>query len=109
MPTEFESYAHRDLTRKQIKKHAAQYTDVDMFTLIGGDEDNFPFLIRSSPDDEFGVMFWNKTVGFMEYTDEDSVRAYAAVQYLLDHAFPRFDSFADAEQYSKDHAWPRKP
>ena len=44
MEREFVSYAYQDLPRKKIKKYAAQYEGVDMATLIGADEDNFPFL-----------------------------------------------------------------
>jgi hypothetical protein len=40
--------------------------------------------------------------------NDDSVEDYAFVGYLLEHAYPRFESFADAEQWAKDHDWPRK-
>jgi len=109
MSTEFTSYAHQDLPLKKIKKYAAQYVGVNMAELIGADEDNFPFVIRNS-DTDYSVMFSNKYKGMMVHLDDDSVRAYATVQYLIvEHAYPSFDSIADAEAYAVAHHWPRKP
>lgn len=107
MPPDFTCYAHQELPLKKIKKYAAQYDGVDMAALIGADEDNFPFLIRGVGD-AYTLMFWNKYNGMMEHTDEDSVRAYATVQYLREHAYPTFDSLADAEAFALAHNWPRK-
>ena len=115
MAREFISYAFQDLPRKKIKKYAAQYEGVNMAALIGADEDNFPFLIRdgsSSRDDDpgaFSVMVWNAYNGMMERSDEDSVRHYATVLYLRDHAYPVFASIREAEKWAADHEWPRKP
>lgn len=107
MSPEFVCYAHQDLPLKKIKKYAAQYDGIDMAVLIGADEDNFPFLVRSN-DGSCTLMFWNKYNGMMEYTDEDPVRAYATDEYLREHAYPTFDSFADAEAYAAAHDWPRE-
>ena len=104
----FVSYAHRDLSRKQIIKCAQQYDGVDMSVLIGADDSNFPFLIRSG-DDQYNILFWNRSCGMMEHHDEDSVRAYAAAKYLLDHGYPVFDSDQDAVKYATEHNWPRGP
>ena len=88
---------------------------VDMAAFIGADKDNFPFLIRPDPscsDDEpgaFQVKVWNVYNGVMAYLDEDSVRNYATVMYLLDHAYPVFASIREAEKWAADHEWPRKP
>ncbi len=115
MEREFVSYAFQDLPRKEIKKYAAQYEGVDMAALIGADEDNFPFLIRNDPnsrDDEpsaFHVMVWNAYNGMMACLDEDSVRHYATVLYLREHAYPNFANFREAEKWAAEHDWPRKP
>ena len=115
MEREFVSYAFQDLPRKKIKKYAAQYEGVDMAALIGADEDNFPFLIRNDPDSSdddpgaFHVMVWNAYNGMMERLDEDSVRHYATVLYLREHAYPTFANFREAEKWSVQHDWPRKP
>jgi len=115
MAREFVSYAFQDLPRNKIKKYAAQYEGVDMAALIGADEDNFPFLIRKDPnarDDEpdaFQVMVWNAYNGVMARLDEDSVRHYATVLYLRDHAYPIFTNIRQAEKWATEHEWPRKP
>jgi hypothetical protein len=103
----FVSYAFQDLDRKSIKKYAKQYDGVDMSKFIGANENNFPFLIRTG--DDFDLLFWNPYHGMMTQIDEDSVRAYAIKQYILQNAYPVFDSFADAEAYAVAHNWPRKP
>ncbi len=90
MVEEYVSYAFQDLPRKKIVKYAAQYEGVDMARLIGADEDDFPFLIRSG-EDEHLVMFWNVYNGMMGHLDEDPVRAYATVRYLRENAFPVFE------------------
>ena len=108
MDAEFVSYAFQDLPPKKVKKYAEQYKDTNMAELIGADEDNFPFLIRDA-DGEGSVMFWNKYNGPMIHLDEDSVRHYATVQYLIEHAYPAFDSLDAANDYAKAHEWPRKP
>ena len=40
--------------------------------------------------------------------NDDSVEYYPFVAYLIEHAYSRFESFDDAEQWAKDHDWPRK-
>ena len=107
MDTQFTSYAFQDLSRKKIKKYAAQYNGVDMVALLGVDEDENPFLVRAY-EDEYQLLIWNAHNGAMEFTIEDPVFAYAVVQYLLDNAYPVFDSYAEAEKWAIDHDWPRK-
>ena len=107
MDTDFTSYAFQDLPTKKIKKYAAQYDGVDMTLLLGADDDNFPFLIRTEGE-EHQLMIWNSYNGIMEHTDEDPVRAFATVQYLRDRAYPVFDSLDSAERWARDHDWPRK-
>jgi hypothetical protein len=115
MAREFVSFAFQDLPRMEIKKYAAQYEGVDMAALIGADEDNFPFLIHDHPngrDDEpdaFQVMVWNAYNGMMAHLDEDSVRHYATVVYLREHAYPVFANFREVEKWAAEHRWPRKP
>lgn len=107
MDSEFVSYAYKDLPHKKIKKYAVQYDGVDMTEFLGADEDNFPFLLRVGSDD-FNVMIWNAYSGFLQHLDEDQVREYATVKYLLDHAYPVFDSMTAAQKWAEDHDWPRK-
>ena len=78
MAHEFVSYAFQDLPRKKIKKYAAQYLGVDMAALI------------------------------MALLDEDSVRHYATVVYLREHAYPVFAKLCEAEKWAAEHEWPRK-
>ena len=104
----FTSYAHQDLDRKKIIKYAKQFDGVDVTQLIGADDSKFPFLVRSD-DDTYELLFWNRTCGMMIYIDEDPVRAYATLQYMLERAYPVFDSIEQAEQWSVAHALPRGP
>ena len=107
MGAEFVSYAFKDLPRKKIVKFARQYEGVDMAKLMGADEENFPFLVRTS-DDEYEAMFWNVYCGMMTILDEDGVRAYAFAHYLRDNAYPVFGSIEEAENYARERDWPRK-
>ncbi|WP_337177455.1 hypothetical protein [Paludisphaera sp.] len=54
-------------------------------------------------------MFWNAYNGVMLHIDEDPVRAHATVEYLKGHGYPVFDSTEEAEQWAREHGWPRKP
>ena len=103
----FVSYAFQDLPQKKIKKCEEQYHDVDMTALLGADEDNFPFLVRFGSED-FSVMIWSTYNGFMEHIDEDLVRDYATVQYLLNRGYPVFASMTAAQKWAVEHDWPRK-
>lgn len=104
---QFVSYAFKDLPRKKVVKYASQYEGVDMAALMGADEDNFPFLVKNT-DGGFNIHWWNAYSGIMTQIDEDSVRAFATAVYLMDNAYPRFDSIADAEAWVTSHEWPRK-
>jgi hypothetical protein len=107
MGAEFVSYAFQDLPRKKIVKFARQYEGVDMAKLMGADEENFPFLIRTG-EGEYSVMFWNVYCGMMIRSDEDDVRDYAIAKYLRDHAYPVFGSIEEAEIYARERDWPRR-
>ncbi|GAB5407537.1 MAG: hypothetical protein Aurels2KO_57680 [Aureliella sp.] len=107
MDTEYISYACQDLPLKKVKKYATQYDGADMAALMGATEDNFPFLVRDSNGD-YGAMWWNAYSGIMIQMNDDDVQVYALVQYLLEQAYPRFDSIEDAEKWSIAHDWPRK-
>lgn len=107
MENEFVSYAFCDLPRKKIIKYARQYDGVDMTRLIGANEEDFPFLVRDSIGGH-SVMFWNTYNGMMEHLDEDPVRAYATVRYLLENAYPVFDSSEEALAWAREHNWPGK-
>ncbi|MFM2479530.1 hypothetical protein [Celerinatantimonas sp. MCCC 1A17872] len=102
---EFISYAHKELSIKEIKKLARQYNGVNMWKLMGVDENEFPFLIWKSEDD-FSVMFWTKHSGMKANLDEDPVSDYAFAIWLKENAHPVFTSVLEAEQYAKDHEWP---
>ena len=107
MADEFISYAHQDLPLKSLKKFAAQYDGANMAELLGANEDNFPVLVRDGGDD-YTAMWWNAYMGFTISLNDDSVLVYALRQFLLDNAYPRFESFNDAQAYSVAHDWPRK-
>ena len=106
----FISYAHCDLDRKKIRKYAKQYDGVNMAALKGITEDNFPFLIHygDSPDDTI-AHWWEPTIGIMTEMNDDPVESYAFAQYLLENAFPVFDSYGAAERWADEHDWPRRP
>lgn len=107
MDSQFIDYAFQDLPRKKIVKYARQYEGVNMAEWAGANADRMPFLIQDGPDD-FTVMFWNFENGVSMLLDEDSVRHYATVKYLIEHDVPVFRSTADAEDWAKTHNWPRK-
>ena len=105
----FTSYAHEDFSADQIARYAEQYNGVDMAMLKGATPDRFPFLVRSESHPlGYDGCWWNAYCGVMIEMNDDSVEDYAFVGYLLEHAYPRFESFDDAEQWAKDHDWPRK-
>jgi len=104
---QFVSYAFKDLSHKKVRKYAAQYDGVDMATLMGADEDNFPFLVNDR-NGGYDIYWWTTHSGIMTQIDEDSVRAFATMTYLLEHAYPRFESIEDAEEWAKSHEWPSK-
>jgi hypothetical protein len=108
MDEQFVSHAFQGLPRKKIVRYAAQYEGVDMARLMGADEENFPFLVQDG-DRGYLVMFWNVYHGIMAHLDEDPVRAYATANYLKEHAYPVFASLQEAEKWSQEHDWPRKP
>jgi len=103
----YQSYAHQELPLSKIKILAKQYNGVDMWELMGKDEDDFPFLIWIS-DDDYQVMFWSKYNGMMAGLDEDPVRDYAFAHWLKNNAHPVFGSLEKANKYAEDHQWPRK-
>ena len=114
MSSRFVSYAHQTLSRRRIKKLAAQYEGENMAVLVGANEDNFPFLVRepgvhSDYPEAFVMMMWNTSAGVLDVTDEDPVRSYATIKFLLDHAYPVFDNIDDAQTWAAEHRWPRKP
>ena len=107
MNTSYKSYAHQDLPITKVKKYAEQFQGVNMWELIGVDEDEFPFLIWNSESD-FTVMYWTKHSGMMANVDEDPVRNYAFALWLEENAHPVFNSINEANQYAEEHDWPRK-
>ena len=40
----FQSYAHQSLSFEQLAHYAKQYQEIDMWQLLGQDENYFPFL-----------------------------------------------------------------
>jgi hypothetical protein len=105
----FTSYAHEDFSADQIARYAEQYDGVDMAMLKGATPVRFPFLVRSESHPlGYDGCWWNPYCGVMIEMNDDTVEDYAFVGYLLEHAYPRFESFDDAEQWAKDHDWPRK-
>jgi hypothetical protein len=105
-PRDIVSFACRDdLSRKKVVKLARQYEGIDMASLMGADDENFPFVIEG----EVGrAWFWNAYNGIVSWIDEDPVRSYATIQYLRDNAYPIFKTIEDAERYAKERDWPRK-
>lgn len=79
-----------------------------MAELMGADPNNFPFLV-SQPEGSPTIMIWNKPRGMMAHLDEDPVRHHATVAYLREHAYPEFNSIAEATAYAQEHDWPREP
>jgi hypothetical protein len=101
-----ESYAFQDLPPKKIKKYASRFTDDEIRASLGEDADNLPFLVE-----EHGfltIMFWNAYCGPMICMDDDSVRAYAQVEYLRRNGYPCLKSVEEIEPYASMHNWPRK-
>lgn len=101
------SYAFQDLPLKRIKKLAAQFTDAEVRESICEDEDNRAFLFEM-PDGRASLMLWNAFNGPMGCLDDDSVRAYAQVQYLRRHDYPVAHSTDEIYALADRYSWPRK-
>lgn len=109
MTRRFASYAHEDFTAELLPRFAAQYEGVDMASLKGATEQRFPFLVRlESHPLGYSACWWNVYMGIMIEMNDDAVEDFALVSFLLDNAYPKFDSFADAEKWSVVHDWPRR-
>lgn len=106
-PSDFASYAFRELSQQETADFSRQYEGVDMAKLMGANEDLFPFLIQDSGS-EFTVMWWSKVDGMKTILDEDPVRVHATVAYLQEHAYPVFQNLDEAKQWAIDHDWPRQ-
>lgn len=99
-----ESYAFQDLSRKRIKKLAARFTDDEIRASLNEDAENIAFIYEDST--ETSVMYWNAFSGPMTVLDEDSVRAYAQLEFLRRHGYPVLHSTAEIESYATRHNWP---
>lgn len=104
--TMFQSYAHQHLSLEDIQHYAKQYDGVDMWLLIGQDENFFPFLIGTAVDN-YRVVYWSKRHGIISYYDDDPVRYYAFMLWLDDNIHPAFATLAAAERHAVDREWPR--
>lgn len=108
MTRRFISYAHEEFSVDQLPRFASQYDGADMASLKGATETRFPFLVRlDSHPLGYTACWWNVYMGIMIEMNDDAVEDFALVAYLIDRAYPRFDTFADAEKWSVDHDWPR--
>ncbi len=101
------SYAFQDLPRKRIKKLAAQFSDDEIRQSLGEDDDNRAFIFEQ-PGGTPSFMLWNAFNGPMGILDDDSVRAYAQLDYLRRHSYPCFRSLDEVHTYAEQHSWPRK-
>jgi hypothetical protein len=101
------SYAFEDLPPKRIKKLAAQFSDAEVRASLAEDEDNRAFILEL-PSGNASVMYWNAYNGPMGVIDEDSVRAYAQLEFLRRHGYPTFRSLEEIQAYATLHSWPRK-
>jgi hypothetical protein len=101
------SYAFQDLPRKRIKKLAAQFSDEEVRQSLGEDDHNRAFIFEQ-PDGTASVMRWNAFNGPMIILDDDSVRAYAQLDYLRRHGYPCFRSLDEIQIHAERHSWPRK-
>ena len=102
----FQSYAHQSLSFEQLTQYAKQYQDIDMWQLLGQDENNFPFLIGSDERD-FCIVYCSKRQGIIKHHDDDPVRYYAFADWLNNNAHPVFATLEEAEKYAADREWPR--
>lgn len=102
----FITYHHQNLSIQQIVDYAQQYTDVDMWQLIGQDENNFPFLIGTNQAN-YRIVYWSKQQGIINYDDADPVRYYAFAEWLDNNAHPVFATLAEAERHALEREWPR--
>ena len=101
-----EPHALKDLSRKRIRKFAARFTDDEIRTSLDEDSENIAFIYEDSR--EARVMYWNAFNGPMAMLDEDSVRAYAQLEFLRRHGYPVLHSTEEIEAYATLHNWPRK-
>lgn len=74
-----------------------------MVSLLGLNQDGVPLLVGpqdSGTDlEDFQLLLYQPANGLMVHVDEDSVRAYATLQYLLKHGCPVFESLSAAETW----------
>lgn len=101
------SYAFQELPLKRIKKLASEFSEEEVLESIGENEDNRAFLFEM-PDGRASLMLWNAFHGPMSCLDDDSVRAYAQVQYLRQHDYPVARSLDEIHDLADRHSWPRK-
>lgn len=102
----FITYRQQNLSAKQIAIYAQQYTDVDMWQLIGQDENYFPFLIGTNRQN-YRIVYWSKKHGIINHHDADPVRYYAFAEWLDNNVHPVFATLAEAERHALEREWPR--
>jgi len=98
------SYALRELSPRQIKEFAGQYEGIDMIELMFDGNQIHPFLMRI--DDDYVTQAWDEVRGPTHLWDEDSVRAYATVEFLKRNGFPKFENYQDAVSWAAQNGWP---
>ena len=101
------SYAFQDLPPKRIKKLAALFSVAEVRESLAEDDDHRAFIFEPAGS-AASVMFWNAFHGPMAVLDDDSVRAYAQLDFLRRHGYPCFHSLDEIHAYAERHSWPRK-
>ena len=96
------SYAHQTLPEKRIKKLAAKFTDEEIRASLQEDAENRAYIDEQANC----VGYWNAYNGPMLVMDDDSVRAYAQLEFLRRHRYPSFRTDAQVRGYAKEHGWP---
>jgi Xaa-Pro aminopeptidase len=101
------SHAHQSLPRKRIKKLAAQFSDDEIRASLHEDDENRAFIYQYREGYEV-IGYWNAYNGPMIMLDDDSVRAYAQLEYLRRNGHPTFKSDDEVSTYATAKGWPRK-
>jgi len=98
------SYAHQSLSKKRIKKLAAQFTEDEIRASLGENADNRAYIDEQTKC----VGHWKAFNGPMIVMNDDEVLAYAQVEFMRRHGYPSFRSNDEVHAHAKANGWPCK-
>lgn len=93
--------------RKKLIKAARQVPVEQVRELLRRDDDLVDdyFLIYNRDLDDWFICCWSRTNGMMTMTIEEDPLAIAAMEYMKNHGYLRFESTAEASAYIAAKGW----